>query len=646
LPTFILKKIVGLITNQLMLRKYCLLTVFILLQFCSNSQTMPGSSYVDIAAIKDSALIADKALIFFDSNNTATFKNLTQQNFVPLNLFINEKKVPPRLVPKHAYLQIALFNGSNTKDTVYFFPGINYDKIFFYEKTPGGNLKFYSDASAKGFGSLALAPIEKKVFIIKLVFCRHDYNDIKPQLINLRYFKTYKAVYENKAADLRGVGFLVSGMLFLMLLFIIVNYFLSFKKEFLYYLGYAVCMFFLVYFYAQLRNSWGSFTSFFNGYLDLFLLMLGNIFYLAFSRYFLDTKNNYQLLDTLFKVAEWFLIAFLLGFTLTHYFTNWYLMERLLENLMKFAFLSIGIIFIVIAFKQKNRLIIYLAVGSAFSIIFSGISLALILLKIPTTGIFNTALFYHEIGLLFALAFFLLGLTYKNRKELIGRIKEQEALKLDVEKKDFENQIAVIKAQQEERNRISADMHDDLGAGMTTIRLYSELAKSRLGDKVIPEIEKISSSANELLEKMNAIIWSMSSSNDSLGNMIAYIRSYSLEYFENTGINCHITLPENLPNIVVSGAIRRNIFLVVKESLNNIVKHSGATEVHITLVKVPHGLKLFIQDNGKGINFEKLHQFGNGLKNMKKRMDDLGIDFTIENSNGTLVTLHGVIVDF
>jgi len=180
---------------------------------------------------------------------------------------------------------------------------------------------------------------------------------------------------------------------------------------------------------------------------------------------------------------------------------------------------------------------------------------------------------------------------------------------------------------------------------MTTIRLYSELAKSRIGDTPIPEIEKISSSANELLNKMNAIIWSMSSSNDSLGNMIAYIRSYSLEYFEDTGVNCRITIPENLPNIVVSGEIRRNVFLVVKEALNNVLKHSGASEVTITLERVADGLKLFIHDNGKGIDFEKLRQFGNGLKNMKKRMDDISIIFTIENNNGTLITLYRPIAD-
>ena len=185
-------------------------------------------------------------------------------------------------------------------------------------------------------------------------------------------------------------------------------------------------------------------------------------------------------------------------------------------------------------------------------------------------------------------------------------------------------------------------MHDDLGAGMTTIRLYSELAKGKLADSPIPEIEKISSSANELLNKMNAIIWSMSSSNDSLGNMVAYVRSYSLEYFENTGIDCKITIPENLPNIVLGGEVRRNVFLVVKEALNNVLKHSKATEVAITLELVPGGLKLLIQDNGVGIDLEKLRQFGNGLKNMKKRMEDIDAEFFIENNNGTLVTLFGL----
>jgi signal transduction histidine kinase len=135
----------------------------------------------------------------------------------------------------------------------------------------------------------------------------------------------------------------------------------------------------------------------------------------------------------------------------------------------------------------------------------------------------------------------------------------------------------------------------------------------------------------------------MSNSNDSLENMIAYIRSYSQEYFENTGVRCKIDIMEGLPNVEVSGAVRKNVFLVVKETLNNILKHAKATEVSIALQRVPDGLALYIQDNGVGIDLDKIRRFGNGLKNMKKRMEEMNIDFAIENKNGTLVTLHYAI---
>ena len=104
--------------------------------------------------------------------------------------------------------------------------------------------------------------------------------------------------------------------------------------------------------------------------------------------------------------------------------------------------------------------------------------------------------------------------------------------------------------------------------------------------------------------------------------------------------NAALTLLEDLPEFAVYGEIRRNVFLVVKEALNNILKHANATEVSLVLKKEADGLSLLIQDNGTGIDFDNLRQFGNGLKNMKKRMDESGIQFSIENKNGTLVTLH------
>ncbi len=619
-----------------------------LLCVTGNSQNQPVSdtSYVDIAAIRDSALISGKSLLFIDSKNKTGINQVLQQVFLPLHFFVKQKYVPSWMVAKNTYLKIFVYNSTPFPDTVYCLPGNLFDKITVYKQNGKGDLDFYSDASDEGFARLDLRAGEKATFIFKLNFCRREHNILNTQLISPGHVDVYKRIYRTRVENTKISGYITSGMLFIIILFVAANYFLYRKKEFLYYLGYAGFSLVLMLSMAVLNYITGGISSLFYGYFDLIFLILSGISYLAFTRHFLNTKQDYPLLDKSFKTTELALALLLILFTGVHFFTKWYFIEKFLEDLMKVVLLGIGVLFIVIALKQKKKLLTYLALGNVFAIFFSVVSLLFIWLKIEGPTIFHAAVFYYNLGVVFSLAFFLLGLTYKNREELIENLKKQNALKLDFERQEMENQISLIKAQQEERNRISADMHDDLGAGMTTIRLYSELAKNRLGSTDVPEIEKISSSANELLTKMNAIIWSMSSSNDSLGNMVAYIRSYSVEYFENTGINCIINLPEELPNLVVAGAIRRNVFLVVKESLNNILKHSGATEVRITLEKVSDGLKLLIHDNGKGIDFEKLRQFGNGLKNMKKRMDDIGITFTIENKNGTLITLHRVIPNF
>lgn len=383
----------------------------------------------------------------------------------------------------------------------------------------------------------------------------------------------------------------------------------------------------------------GLFSSLFNEYIDFALILVGCIFYIAFTRSFLNTVVDYPRIDKVFIWQKRFLVVMLLLYTALHFFTNLIELENLLENILKIIVLIFGVFYIIVALKENKKLINYLAYGNALSITFSIISLAFVLSGIRQTSVLTSAMVYYEAGLVMALVAFLAGLSYKNKTEIEQNVKQQEALKLEAEKQKFETEIAIFKAQQEERNRISADMHDDLGAGMTSIRLYSELAKNKLKGQEIPEIEKISSSANELLGKMNAIIWSMSSSNDSLENMIAYIRSYTLEYFEDTDIKCSINLPAEIPYAIVNGFIRRNVFLVVKEALNNILKHSGATIVTISLNAQGKLLQLLIHDNGKGIDFEHLRQFSNGLKNMKKRMDDVEIDFKIESNNGTLITL-------
>ena len=137
---------------------------------------------------------------------------------------------------------------------------------------------------------------------------------------------------------------------------------------------------------------------------------------------------------------------------------------------------------------------------------------------------------------------------------------------------------------------------------------------------------------------MNAIIWSMHSGNDTVDNLVSHIRSYALEYFENTPIDCKIFTPEHIEPTELTGDKRRNLFLSVKETLNNVLKHSKATGLRIEF-KIDTALTIKIMDNGIGIDLQKIRQFGNGLKNIAKRIESIGGSYQIENNNGTVTTL-------
>ena len=152
------------------------------------------------------------------------------------------------------------------------------------------------------------------------------------------------------------------------------------------------------------------------------------------------------------------------------------------------------------------------------------------------------------------------------------------------------------------------------------------------------EIERISDAAGEMIDKMSEIIWAMNSSNDSLENLIAYMRSFAADFLEHAHITQQFYIPETIPNIKLSGGTRRNIYLAVKESLHNVVKHAKATEVIIEIEMQQH-MTILIKDNGKGFDQEKVRLFGNGLKNIQKRMQSVGGHADITSNNGTIVFL-------
>ena len=227
-----------------------------------------------------------------------------------------------------------------------------------------------------------------------------------------------------------------------------------------------------------------------------------------------------------------------------------------------------------------------------------------------------------------SLAFFSIRFYYRQKiKEKDFQIRENELL------------LSRQKALEEERTRIAGEMHDDIGGGLTSIRFLSKklLRKIHDGDTKA-QVEKVVTHSEQLVKNMSEIIWAMNSEFDTLENFVAYLRRFSFEFLENYQIQLTFNVEGEIEDVNLSGKYRRNLFLIAKEVLHNIVKHSKATK---TLIHINHQnseLQILIKDNGIGIQQE--NEFGNGLKNMETRIKKIGGNIQFKNHEGCEVQIN------
>ena len=204
-------------------------------------------------------------------------------------------------------------------------------------------------------------------------------------------------------------------------------------------------------------------------------------------------------------------------------------------------------------------------------------------------------------------------------------------------RKKLEKQQAII----HERKRISADLHDDIGSGLSKISLLGELVKQKARTpEAKVEAEKIAATSRELLDNIREIIWALNTNNDYLENLVSYIRRYAAEYFENASVKLKIMTPPAIPETFISGEYRRNVFFSVKEAMHNVIRHAGATEAELGFSLENGIFSVSVRDNGKGLPEGELNRFGSGLKNMKTRMEAINGCVIIENGAGTKITLN------
>lgn len=182
-----------------------------------------------------------------------------------------------------------------------------------------------------------------------------------------------------------------------------------------------------------------------------------------------------------------------------------------------------------------------------------------------------------------------------------------------------------------ERERIGREMHDDIGAGLTQITLMSEAMKRRVKIKNQDRLDEIISTGRMLINNISEIVWNLNPENNTLKQLLAYLREQINKLLEYSSIDYKMTYPAEIPDLILSNQQKRNLLMVAKEIINNCIKHSEAKHLDISIVLKNNDLIFVLADDGKGFDVNN-SKCGNGLNNMKKRIIELQGELVIESS--------------
>jgi two-component system, NarL family, sensor histidine kinase DesK len=220
-----------------------------------------------------------------------------------------------------------------------------------------------------------------------------------------------------------------------------------------------------------------------------------------------------------------------------------------------------------------------------------------------------------------------------NRKQLL-QLKERQLKESEHQNQLLQKELEKQRSIEKERERISHDMHDDLGAGISALKLQAEFLKQRAEDEDLQnDIDELLKTSEEMNLSMREMLWSLNSGNDTLGRFIDYSKMYAYNFLKKTKIQLSTESEKVVSETMISTEQRRNLFLCLKEALNNAYKHSQSDQLKLSFIQNDKEFIMKISDNGVGINHEKSE--GNGLRNMKRRMWEQNGHCEITIENGT-----------
>lgn len=589
--------------------------------------------------------------IYYDTEGKTRFEDVVGSNYYPIfkgkTIFENNAQRYTD-IKEGAWLYLETRNTSDTAIIRYFYFG-NYlrSRVYVYNvnecKSTFYNLKdtflIYKEFI---FPITFLAQNNYRIWFYlegqnlpqkKFFYLQSGFNpdEIKNNLINLNSNEQFWFIYFSL--------FIFIGIVLSMMIFSFVNIIQNQNRAYLFYFLYL----FATLLYFLFRNMQHFSTDLMVYYLEPFkdntLQPLSYLFYYAFAMSFVDYKNIAPRLNLFMKWVTIGITLYLIA-DLAFFISFDYEYRKLIYIYFRFIMVPISLITIVWAFLIKNILSKILAIGSLLMVAGAIATMILALLYFPSENPFlNYHMLYMQIGIVLEITLFSYGLSYKNKIQFREKILLELELKKERETKEMERLQTIINTQESERKRVSAELHDDLGSGISTIRMLSEVAKTKPQNQL--ELQKISNLANDLVDSMRQIIWSMNTETSQLSDLVHYIKIYAAEYLELHNIKFTFSQKCDLQNRDLSGAERRNIFLTVKECLHNVVKHAEAGEVIMEWNCITNHQIIKVTDNGKGFTILETNNQGNGVRNMQKRMNQLGGEVSIKSIHGkeTCVTI-------
>lgn len=189
------------------------------------------------------------------------------------------------------------------------------------------------------------------------------------------------------------------------------------------------------------------------------------------------------------------------------------------------------------------------------------------------------------------------------------------------------------------RNQIAADLHDEVGSNLNSIAIFAEVLRKKTSTETLPILERIIDNTKESVGLMQDAVWAINPKNDSNDKLFERMRSFASALLSNKGIHFDFEIQDDLEKAHFTLEQRKNCYLIFKEAVNNIAKHSHADKASARISSDRHCFYLTIEDNGRGFDATADHA-GNGVSNFKHRAEEAEMFLDIQSTIGQGTTLR------